>query len=260
VRHLGERLRSRFLRRLWCEPRRRAVVQAPRILSELCWPAHVRFRGPLCRQRRAACPDPTMGALRSPRLAIPHGVRSQDDQPRAPHLRSSGLGVDATPRAHAPNQGSPRDRRRDRDTTFWLSCKFEFAFSHVDDRWVYQPASSGSPVFHPVPPPDERDVAQIAATVWRKATQKLARLDGKQGVDGTDGIARDEPLLAALASASVAGLIATGHRRGARVLRIGRGPSATNAALTGKQCAAVEGFNSGRSATAPRSPSSLPES
>ena len=135
MRHLGERLRSRFLRRLWCEPRRRAVVQAPRILSELCWPAHVRFRGPLCRQRRAACPDPTMGALRSPRLAIPHGVRSQDDQPRAPHLRSSGLVVDATPRAHAPNQGSPRDRRRDRDTTFWLSRKFEFAFPHADDRW-----------------------------------------------------------------------------------------------------------------------------
>jgi len=108
---------------------------------------------------------------------------------------------------------------------------------------VYQPAPSGSPVFHPVPPPDEGDVAQIAATVWRKVTQKLARLDGKQGVDGTDGIARDEPLLAALASASVAGLIATGHRRGARVLRIGRGPSAASAALTGKQCATVEGFN-----------------
>ena len=60
---------------------------------------------------------------------------------------------------------------------------------------VYQPTSSGCPVFHPVPAPTERDVAQIAAAVWRKVTKKLVRLDGKVGADGADCVAQDEPLL-----------------------------------------------------------------
>jgi hypothetical protein len=108
---------------------------------------------------------------------------------------------------------------------------------------VYRISSPDKHSFHSIPAPTGRDMAKIAAAVWRKVSRKLGRIDGKRGENGTGGIERDEPLLAELANASVAGLVATGHRRGARVLRVGRGPAGVDATLTGIRCATVEGFN-----------------
>ena len=79
---------------------------------------------------------------------------------------------------------------------------------------VYQIGPNGDPVFRRVPPPSDEEVAHIVETVHRKITAKLAATDGFEvGTTNQDG-----PLLAALANASVAGLIATGPRAGSRVV------------------------------------------
>ena len=77
--------------------------------------------------------------------------------------------------------------------------------------------------FRPLPPPDDEEVERVARSVSRA----IARLIEKRGLgrdsdpDESDPISRDEPLLAALYSASVRGRIATGPRAGQEVLRFG---------------------------------------
>jgi hypothetical protein len=46
-----------------------------------------------------------------------------------------------------------------------------------------------------------------------------------------------------MANASVQGLVATGPRRGCRVLRLGRTGEDANAAVIGRRCTDVAGFN-----------------
>ena len=103
---------------------------------------------------------------------------------------------------------------------------------------VYRIPLDRSPVFHPVPAPTDEEVAVIVAAVCRKVTGKLARHGGEME---SDSIAAREPLLAALANASVGGRIATGPRRGAKVLRVGG--QAVEATIVSKRCALVDGFN-----------------
>jgi hypothetical protein len=50
-------------------------------------------------------------------------------------------------------------------------------------------------------------------------------------------------LLDELADASVQGLVATGPRRGCRVVRLGRSGDDANASIPGRRCAEVAGFN-----------------
>ena len=104
---------------------------------------------------------------------------------------------------------------------------------------VYQIGPNGEPVFRRVPPPSDEEVAHIVETVHRKITAKLAATDGFEvGTTNQDG-----PLLAALANASVAGLIATGPRAGSRVLRVGSAGQKHEVTLVGKRCATADGFN-----------------
>ncbi|HJX63189.1 MAG TPA: hypothetical protein VJ860_04475 [Polyangia bacterium] len=63
-------------------------------------------------------------------------------------------------------------------------------------------------------------------------------------VDVPTGEDKDQqPTLDHLANASVQGLVATGPRRGCRVLRLGGTGEDAEAAIMGKRCADVAGFN-----------------
>jgi hypothetical protein len=96
------------------------------------------------------------------------------------------------------------------------------------------------PVFLPVPSPTDEDVAEVAAGVFRRVTRKLD--DGEPAAEQRafmDSARR----LVALAEASVRGVIATGPRRGCRVVRV-RGVTAdVDGFVMGRLCAQVEGYN-----------------
>jgi len=104
---------------------------------------------------------------------------------------------------------------------------------------VYRIPLDGPPMFHPVPAPSDQEVAAIVAAVCRRITRKLARNGALEG----DPVLEREPLLAALANASVAGRVATGARRGAKVLRVGSPREPLEATIVSKRCAFVEGYN-----------------
>jgi hypothetical protein len=105
---------------------------------------------------------------------------------------------------------------------------------------VYTFPSAGKPIFDPVPSPSDEDVAQVAAAVFRRVERKFAR---REPTPGQRKFMEDAPLLVALAEASARGVIATGPRRGCRVLRV-RGVAAdVDAFVMGRLCAQVEGYN-----------------
>jgi hypothetical protein len=82
---------------------------------------------------------------------------------------------------------------------------------------VYQIRPNGAAVFHPVPAPTDANVAALIERIRHKIGRKL---DARGDDDGA-GMASAEPALATLAGASVAGIAATGRRRGARPMRLG---------------------------------------
>jgi hypothetical protein len=100
---------------------------------------------------------------------------------------------------------------------------------------VYASTSDGSWLFHPLPAPADQDVARVARAVSRKVSRLLARQRPAAEEQGS--------LLDDLANASVQGLVATGRRRGCRVLRLGTGEDVAEAAITSRRCAEVAGFN-----------------
>ena len=102
---------------------------------------------------------------------------------------------------------------------------------------VYEIGRNGAAVLHPGPAPSDEDVAAVAERIYQTVARKLeTRSD-----DESAALASAEPVLATLASASVAGVAATGARRGARTLRLGSG--AFEATVSSRRCASVEGFS-----------------
>jgi len=114
-----------------------------------------------------------------------------------------------------------------------LALNVHFHTLAADGVWARQ--VDGSLLFHPLPAPSDEDVGRIARAVCRKVQRLLARQ--KTSDDGQTS------LLDELANASVQGLVATGPRRGCRVLRLGATGEDANATITGKRCADVAGFN-----------------
>jgi hypothetical protein len=94
------------------------------------------------------------------------------------------------------------------------------------------------PVFHPTRAPTNEDVAQVAAAVFRRVERKLA---DRQPSPGQRRFAESAPLLVAMAEASARGVVATGPRRGCRVIRMRGAPG--DVFLVGRLCAQVEGYN-----------------
>mgnify|MGYP001767302558 CR=1 FL=1 len=113
-----------------------------------------------------------------------------------------------------------------------LQLNVHFHTLAVDGVWARQ--NDGRLAFHPLPAPSDQDVARIARAVCRKVQRMTAR-----GKEGDEQIS----LLDNLANASVQGLVATGPRRGCRVLRLGKEGDDSHAEITGKRCADVAGYN-----------------
>lgn len=103
----------------------------------------------------------------------------------------------------------------------------------ADGVWARE--ADGTLLFHPLPAPSDEDVGRIARAVCRKVQRVLSR---RRTDDNGQRSLLDE-----LANASVQGLVATGARRGCRVLRLGTAGEDANATIIGKRCADVAGFN-----------------
>jgi hypothetical protein len=111
---------------------------------------------------------------------------------------------------------------------------------------VYAPGPDGALRFHPLAPPDNGEVERVVGQV----AQRIARLLKRRGLspesDPTeaDPLAEEEPLLAQLYGASVAGRIATGRRAGQRVLRVGDCIDPDELpVLEGERCASASGVS-----------------
>jgi hypothetical protein len=101
-------------------------------------------------------------------------------------------------------------------------------------------------VFRCVPPPSDAEVARVAARVHRSVTRLMERrgLDSQADPDEADILRHEEPLLAELYSASIAGRVATGQRAGRRIARVGAGVDREGSDLpSGRCCASVAGFS-----------------
>jgi hypothetical protein len=114
-----------------------------------------------------------------------------------------------------------------------------------DGVWVA--GDDGAPEFFAFAAPGADEVAAVAAEVARRVARLGKRrgqpLDGCDGEPAHDALAAREPALAALAGASVQGLVATGRRRGCRVMRMGKSPDAPLAFVKTGLCAEVAGFD-----------------
>ncbi len=100
--------------------------------------------------------------------------------------------------------------------------------------------------FHPLPPPDDAEVARVTALVARRIVRLLERrgLGPRADPEEADPLPHDEPLLAALYAASVHGRIATGPRAGKRVMRLGdRIDVEDMPVVLGPRCSGVAGVS-----------------
>jgi hypothetical protein len=97
------------------------------------------------------------------------------------------------------------------------------------------------PVFHPLPPPTDADIAALLTRLHRRVRRLLARR-GRLAADdaGSDPVAAQEPLFAQTVAASLQGRVALGPRAGQAVRRL---RSAASAQTTAPRCARLEGFS-----------------
>ena len=88
---------------------------------------------------------------------------------------------------------------------------------------VYARDGEGRMHFHPLPPPEDAEVERVARQLARLILRLLARrsLDPEADPSEVDPVLEDQPLLAVLYAASVAGRVATGRRAGRRTLHVG---------------------------------------
>jgi hypothetical protein len=111
---------------------------------------------------------------------------------------------------------------------------------------VYARGPEGRLRFHPLPAPDDAEVARVARRVARAIARRLERQGLGPGADAceADPLAADEPLLSDLYAASVQGRVATGPRAGQRTRRVGdRIDPDELPQLAGERCASVAGVS-----------------
>jgi hypothetical protein len=109
---------------------------------------------------------------------------------------------------------------------------------------IYIENSKSEVMFLNVGPPSDAEVARIANRVHHSVMRLMKKRGiGPQG-DSRDTLQLDEPLLAELYSASIAGRVATGPRSGRPITRVGNEIDPENARVKpGSGCAIVEGFS-----------------
>jgi hypothetical protein len=103
-----------------------------------------------------------------------------------------------------------------------LALNVHFHTLAVDGAWARQ--ADGNLLFHPLPAPNDEDVARIARAVCRKVGRLLARV--KTTDDGQTSLLDD------LANASVQGLVAKGPRR----RRLSHGDAGVVGARASRKC------------------------
>ena len=102
--------------------------------------------------------------------------------------------------------------------------------------------TDGAPRFRPLPPPTQRDLDKLCATIARRVGRLLVR----RGLadDRPDPLAEEDPLLAGVCAASIQGLVATGDRAGAAVARVGDEVDTDESPRRrGPLCAEANGFS-----------------
>jgi hypothetical protein len=111
---------------------------------------------------------------------------------------------------------------------------------------VYETSPYGRPRFHPLPPPDDAEVAHVVGQVATRIARQLERrgLGPEADPSDADPLSEEEPLLAQLYGASVASRIATGRRAGQPVIRVGDciDPNSVPE-LVGERCASASGLS-----------------
>ncbi len=111
---------------------------------------------------------------------------------------------------------------------------------------VYARGAEGRLRFHPLAPPEDAEVERVARQLACRIQRLLVRrgLGPEADPSEVDPVLADQPLLAVLYAASVAGRVATGRRAGRRTLRVGdRIDAEAIAMLAGERCASVSGVN-----------------
>jgi len=111
---------------------------------------------------------------------------------------------------------------------------------------VYASGPADAPRFHALPPPSDTEVARVVEQVARRIACLLERrgLGPESDPLEADPLAGEEPLLAELYGASVAGRIASGPRAGRRVLRVGdRVDPEDLPTPEGERCASARGVS-----------------
>jgi len=98
-----------------------------------------------------------------------------------------------------------------------LNLNLHFHTLALDGVYTYTLAHGAAPRFLPLPPPSEDEVARVLAGTARRIQRLLEAGDEEDA----DAFARDEPLVALLAAASLRTRIATGTHRGEPWRRLG---------------------------------------
>ena len=98
-----------------------------------------------------------------------------------------------------------------------LNLNLHFHTLALDGVYTDDGGPGATPQFLPLPPPDDDAVARVLAGTARR----LQRIVAKRAAEDEDALARDEPLLAVLAAASLRGRSASGPNAGERWRRLG---------------------------------------
>jgi hypothetical protein len=111
---------------------------------------------------------------------------------------------------------------------------------------AYVEDADGRVRFYRAPPPSDAEVARVAGSIRRRVGRLLDRLalGPEANPEETDTLLQDQPLLAELYGASIAGRVASGPRAGRRLAKVGDQVDAEDlAGLSGPRCAVISGFS-----------------
>jgi hypothetical protein len=90
----------------------------------------------------------------------------------------------------------------------------------ADGVWVQSPAHA-PPAFHALPEPTKAEIAAVAWATCQRTVKLLEKRGLWRDADASDDrLAQEQPLLAALATASIAGVLALGPKAGQRPMRL----------------------------------------
>ena len=136
-----------------------------------------------------------------------------------------------------------------------LNLNVHFHTLSFDGVYALTRGATG-PVFVELAAPTDGEIAHLAATVRQRVLQLVRRRGRLAELDSPDPepdlLSLDEPTLAAFYSASIQGLIATGHRAGRRVERYGGFKGLPWVDVDAPRTARIDGFSLHADVSVPR--------